>query len=97
MSATRAYLEVLDRAISLVERFKPRFLVVPLGFDTMRGDPTGSFALSAAALREAGLRIGRIGLPTLVVQEGGYSLRNLRRGSVAFFRGLARAVSERYL
>ena len=35
--------------------------------------------------------LGRFGLPTLIVQEGGYSLGNLRSGSHAFFRGIAEA------
>ena len=34
-------------------------------------------------------RVGRLGLPTLVVQEGGYSVGNLRSGARAFFTGLA--------
>ena len=54
----------------------------------MTGDPTGSFALSAKALHTIGARLARLHRPLLIVQEGGYSLRNLRRGSVAFFRGI---------
>jgi hypothetical protein len=33
-------------------------------------------------------RVGRLGYPTLVVQEGGYSIQNLRTGAKAFFSGL---------
>ena len=32
-----------------------------------------------------------LGLPTLIVQEGGYSLGNLRAGAHAFFRGIIEA------
>jgi acetoin utilization deacetylase AcuC-like enzyme len=35
------------------------------------------------------------GRPTLVVQEGGYNLRNLRKGASAFFRGMAAALGAR--
>jgi acetoin utilization deacetylase AcuC-like enzyme/GNAT superfamily N-acetyltransferase len=85
------YLSVLSRALGLIERFEPRFLVVSLGFDIMRGDPTGAFAVSVRGMRRIGRRLGRSGLPTLIVQEGGYSVRNLRNGSHAFFAGLAGA------
>jgi acetoin utilization deacetylase AcuC-like enzyme/GNAT superfamily N-acetyltransferase len=83
------YLTVLDRALKLIERFDPRVLVVSLGFDIMRGDPTGAFAISVQGMRRIGRRLGRFGPPTLIVQEGGYAVRNLRVGSHAFFAGLA--------
>jgi len=85
------YLETLQKAISRIEQFKPVFLVISLGFDTMRGDPTGSFMLTAETMRKIGLVLGQLKLPTLVVQEGGYNLRNLKKGSVAFFEGMAQA------
>jgi acetoin utilization deacetylase AcuC-like enzyme len=40
-------------------------------------------------------RIAALDKPLLVVQEGGYSLRNLRHGSVSFFRGLHRSLLAR--
>jgi acetoin utilization deacetylase AcuC-like enzyme len=83
------YLAVLDLALKRIERFAPRVLVVSLGFDIMRGDPTGAFSVTVHGMRRIGRRLGRFGLPTLIVQEGGYSVRNLRLGSQAFFAGLA--------
>jgi acetoin utilization deacetylase AcuC-like enzyme len=85
-----AYLSTLDRALETIGRFKPTFLVVSLGYDTMSGDPTGSFALSVKTMQSVGSRLASLHHPLLVVQEGGYSLRNLRRGSAALFRGIAR-------
>lgn len=85
------YMIVLDRALSVIRNFKPRFLVLSIGFDIMRGDPTGSFALTNAGMQRIGKRIGRFGAPTLIVQEGGYALGNLRSGSHAFFTGIAEA------
>ncbi len=85
------YLGVLEKALGVVRAFGPRFLVLSLGFDIMRGDPTGSFALTVHGMQRIGRRIGRIGLPTLIVQEGGYSIGNLRAGSHAFFVGLESA------
>ncbi len=83
------YQEVLAAGLREIGRFRPDWLVVALGYDTMRGDPTGNFDLSPRGLRGAGQAIGRLGLRTLVVQEGGYALGNLRSGSRAFFGALA--------
>jgi len=82
------YLEVLDEAVARIRRFRPRWLAISLGYDIMRGDPTGTFLVSVGGMRRIGERLGALGLPTLVVQEGGYSLHNLRRGATAFFDGL---------
>jgi acetoin utilization deacetylase AcuC-like enzyme/GNAT superfamily N-acetyltransferase len=90
------YLETLARALELIDRFKPVFLILALGYDTMAGDPTGSFSLSAKALQAVGSRVAAVGKPLLVVQEGGYSLRNLRRGSAAVFRGISRELLRRF-
>ena len=88
------YLQTLDRALELIARFKPVFLVLSLGYDTMGGDPTGSFALSVKALQTIGSRLASLSRPLLIVQEGGYSLRNLRRGSTAIFRGISREIQR---
>ena len=82
------YLMVLDKALAAVRRFGPRYLVVSLGFDIMKGDPTGSFDITTGGLHEIATRIAQLGLPTLIVQEGGYAVRNLRIGAQAFFASL---------
>lgn len=82
------YLDVLDQALGIIRRYGPTWIVLSLGYDIMKGDPTGSFLITVKGIREIGRRIGKLGLPTLVVQEGGYSLSNLRRGTAAFFAGL---------
>jgi acetoin utilization deacetylase AcuC-like enzyme/GNAT superfamily N-acetyltransferase len=78
----------LRRAIRLIEDFKPRFLVVCLGFDTAKGDPTGTWSLNSDDFEKNGDLIGRMGLPTLVVQEGGYRTRWLGINARRFFVGL---------
>jgi len=87
-----AYLQALDKAVKRIDRYRPSFLVLSLGLDTLRGDPTGSFLLTAGTMTKIGQRLGELSLPLLVVQEGGYSLRNLRRGTAAFFLGLAKQI-----
>jgi acetoin utilization deacetylase AcuC-like enzyme len=51
-----------------------RALVIPLGVDAAAGDPESPLAVTAAGYREAGRILGALGLPTVVVQEGGYDL-----------------------
>jgi acetoin utilization deacetylase AcuC-like enzyme len=82
------YLIALDQALRRIDSFEPAVLVVALGLDTAKGDPTGTWSLSAADLYENGRRVGAMGLPTLVVQEGGYRTRTLGRNARAFFEGL---------
>ena len=83
-----AYREHLNRALRAVGKFKPKYLVLALGLDTAKGDPTGSFTLTAEDFRLNGELIGRLRLPTLVVQEGGYLTRSLGINARNFFQGL---------
>lgn len=83
------YLRVLDETLAAVRRYKPAHLVVSLGFDIMQGDPTGSFAVTAAGLDQIARKLASLRLPTLIVQEGGYAVRNLRVGARSFFGALA--------
>ena len=85
------YLEILDKVLKTVMKFGPKRLVLSLGFDIMRGDPTGNFGVTARGMRGIGEALGRLHVPMLIVQEGGYSVRNLHRGSQAFFTGLLNA------
>lgn len=83
-----AYREALARALKRVRRFEPRFLVVALGLDPARHDPTGTWDLGAQDFEANGRMIGALRLPTLVVQEGGYYTRSLGTHARRFFLGL---------
>ncbi len=83
-----AYAHALERALSRIRAFAPRFLVVCLGLDTAKADPTGTWALRSADFERNGRIIGRMALPTLIVQEGGYNTRNLGTHARHFFAGL---------
>ena len=83
----KKYLPVFDRALGMVARFQPDVVVVSLGFDILKGDPTGTFLLGPPTMRTLGQRLMALGRPMLVVQEGGYNLRNIRRGCAEFFAG----------
>jgi acetoin utilization deacetylase AcuC-like enzyme len=54
-----------------------RALVVALGVDAAAGDPESPLEVTATGYREAGRILGELGLPTVVVQEGGYDLATI--------------------
>ncbi len=84
------YARALEKALARVRAFDPRFLVVALGLDPARNDPTGTWLLGADDFEANGAAIGALGLPTLVVQEGGYRTRTLGVNARRFFAGLRR-------
>ena len=88
------YRETLRQALRRVERFGPRYLVLATGFDTAKGDPTGTWANRPDDFTAIGEIIGAAGYPTLVVQEGGYRIRTLGTNARHFFTGLWRKASE---
>ena len=83
------YLAVLEQALAAIADFAPRFLVLSAGFDTFDGDPIGDFALMADAYPLIGRRIAMLGLPTLVIQEGGYAVAALGENAAGLLRGLS--------
>jgi len=62
---------------------------VSLGVDAAVDDPESPLAVTRAGYREAGRRLGALGLPTVAVQEGGYHLPTLGDLVVAALAGLA--------
>ncbi len=66
-----------------------RALVVGLGVDAAAADPESPLEVTADGYREAGRILSGLGLPTVVVQEGGYDLATLGFLVVATLEGLA--------
>jgi acetoin utilization deacetylase AcuC-like enzyme len=82
------YRKVLADTLKKLDRFSPRFLVVSLGLDTAKEDPTGTWGLEARDFEAIGKMIGSLHIPTLAVQEGGYDTRVLGINARHFFSGL---------
>jgi acetoin utilization deacetylase AcuC-like enzyme len=70
-------------------------LVVPLGLDPAKHDPTGSWSLTTRDFLTNGRLIGELRLPTLFVQEGGYRIRSLGQNARAFFQGVCEGAYRR--
>ena len=79
---------MLGKALRRVIKFRPHFLVIALGLDTAREDPTGTWEMESNDFETLGQMIGALRLPTLVVQEGGYDTRVLGSNARHFFDGL---------
>lgn len=82
------YSKALHKGLQRVRRFKPVYLLICLGLDTAKGDPTGTWSFSAKDFATLGQTLGQLQLPTLVLQEGGYNNRSLGVNARNFFSGL---------
>ena len=76
-STGEAMCAAVDRAADRIREFGADALVVALGFDAHVRDPIGVLKLEAEDFGAVGQRIKSIGLPTVVVQEGGYAVADL--------------------
>ena len=83
------YLPALDEALTRIAAFAPDLLVLSYGADTYAGDPISFFRLETADYTALARRIAALGLPTLVVMEGGYAVEALGANVAAFLEGLA--------
>jgi acetoin utilization deacetylase AcuC-like enzyme len=63
--------------VEWAEAAGPRALVVALGVDAAAGDPESPLAVTSSGFQAAGRALGALGLPTVIVQEGGYDLATL--------------------
>ncbi len=64
-------------------------LVVSLGVDAARDDPESPLQVTAEGYHRAGVRLAGLGLPTVVVQEGGYHQPTLGGLVAAYLAGQA--------
>src|SRR5690606_8682378 len=71
------YAQALDTGLDAVTGFGADALVVSLGVDTYAGDPISAFRLGAEHFPQMGARIAGLGLPTVLVQEGGYAVQEI--------------------
>ena len=78
------YLQTLDKARERIREFKPVYLVVSAGMDIYADDPLGTVKVSTQGIGEIGKRIASLGLPTVIVMEGGYANEALGRNILTF-------------
>ena len=81
------YAVALEDAKSAVRRFAPDTLVVALRLDTFAGDPLQGMRITTAGFERIGASVAGLGLPTVLVQEGGYPCAELGDNLEAFLNG----------
>jgi acetoin utilization deacetylase AcuC-like enzyme len=70
-------------------------LVVSLGYDTVAGDPHGSWSFPPEIFAQVGRLLAACGCPVCIVQEGGYALDMLAACAFSFATGLLDRAAER--
>ena len=83
-SGGQAMCDAVDRAMDAIARVGADALVVALGFDAHAQDPIGVLTLNAPDFGAIATRVRAAGLPTLIVQEGGYAIDVLADCLIAF-------------
>ncbi len=86
-SGDDAWLAAVGELADWAAAGEARALVVALGVDAAGGDPESPLEVSAEGFDEAGRRLGALGLPTVIVQEGGYDLETIGGLVAAFLAG----------
>ncbi len=81
------YLDAVERSLEALAASSAA-LVVSLGYDTVRGDPHGSWDFAPPIFAQIGRLLAGSQLPVCVIQEGGYALSTLAACSYAFAAGL---------
>jgi acetoin utilization deacetylase AcuC-like enzyme len=66
------YIEALKVAKGAIASFAPTALVLALGLDASEHDPLAGLKVTTDGFRRIGEAVARFGLPTVLVQEGGY-------------------------
>jgi acetoin utilization deacetylase AcuC-like enzyme len=75
------------QAIEAIRSLNPGLLVISFGADTFEGDPISYFRLSTEDYRMLASDISDAGLPTVIVQEGGYATGALGANVASFLSG----------
>ena len=79
---------MVERACARILAFEADIVILALGFDAHRLDPIGVLSLESSDFTAIGDTGAALGLPTLVVQEGGYAIEAIQDCLVAFLNGL---------
>lgn len=77
----------VDRAGQAIADFGADVVIVALGYDAHKDDPIGVLKLDAADFGTIASKVKAFGLPTLVVQEGGYAIEAIGECLDAFIGG----------
>jgi acetoin utilization deacetylase AcuC-like enzyme len=77
----------LALACNRIMQYAPDILIVSLGVDTFVDDPISNFRLQSDDFTRYGERLGKLGIPTLFVMEGGYAVSEIGTNVVNVLAG----------
>lgn len=83
------YGEALESACAAISEFRAEALVVSWGFDTFREDPLSTFQLDRDDFARIGARLAGLGLPAVLMLEGGYATQALGANVAAGLSGFS--------
>ena len=81
------YQAALNLALDWIEKTEPELLIVSYGADTHEADPISHFKLKTTDYAPMARRIASLGLPTVIVMEGGYAVDALGANVAEFLSG----------
>lgn len=81
------WLEAIAVGLGRIAEFAPDYLVLSLGLDAHERDPLRGLSVQTPAFAKAAQMIRKAGLPTVMVQEGGYLSDDLTLNLATFMQG----------
>ena len=85
------FLAAVAKAVARIQMFQPTAMVLALGLDASEADPYRALSVTTGGFERIGAAVARIGLPTVIVQEGGYLSPILGDNLTATLRGFEAA------
>ena len=83
------FIAALDAGMAALTDWGADTLVLALGLDAFEGDPFAGLAVTTPGFARIGRAVAALGLPTVIVQEGGYVCPELGDNLQAVLRGFA--------
>ncbi|MDB5619479.1 histone deacetylase family protein [Tardiphaga sp.] len=85
------FIDAIKVAAKTIQSFAPTALVVALGLDASEHDPLAALKVTTAGFERIGAALAQLGLPTVIVQEGGYLSDILGANLTATLKGFEAA------
>lgn len=86
-----AFVAAVEALAGKVAAFGADALVISAGWDAHRDDPLSKLEVTSDAYTAVGRMLGALGLPTVIVQEGGYSLAAVADAAPRFVKAFRAA------
>jgi acetoin utilization deacetylase AcuC-like enzyme len=90
-SDTVSFVSACEKLAEAALRFGAEAIVLSAGWDAHKDDPTSKLAVTTPAFASIGTVFGQMKLPTVILQEGGYSLEAAGEAAPAFVNAFRKA------